>query len=141
MQCDLKRLSDLCQGKHLRVLHDANARPKAEQLKAKSCLVRTSMEFLYLDRPSTHSHVQCSSLIQLTNWACIRSLGDLALCTIHQEVQTQKGSAISFKISSPTNPKKTSQIVAAFTILGSSRPLLPHCQFEEKVQAPGGPPT
>ncbi len=53
-QCDLKKFCDVCQAKHLRVLHDANTHPKAEQPKSESCLVNTSTEVLYLDIPSDH---------------------------------------------------------------------------------------
>lgn len=142
-QCDLKRLCDICQGKHLRVLHDANTRPKAEQSKAESCLVSRSTEVLYLDRPSAHSRVLLKVVrVLLRNKdrtldtyailddgsertmllpEAVDKLGlhkrpeDLALRTIRQDVQTLKGSAISFKISSPMNPKRTFWIVEAFT--------------------------
>ncbi len=169
-QCDLKRLCDVCQGKHLRVLHDANARPKVEQPKAESCLVSTSTEVLYLDRPSSHSRVLLKVVrVLLRNRdrtldtyailddgsertmllpEAVDKLGlhkkpeDLALRTIRQEVQTLKGAAVSFKISSPTNPKRTSQIVEAFTSqrLGLADHSYPRCQPEEEVQAPGRPP-
>lgn len=56
-QCDLKRLCDLCQGKHLKVLHSVNTRPATEPPKEDSCLVNTSSEILYLDRPSASTRV------------------------------------------------------------------------------------
>ncbi len=133
----------MCQGKHLRVLHDANARPKVEQPKAESCLVSTSMEDLYLDRPSSHSRVLLKVVrVLLRNIdrtldtyvilddgsertmllpETVDKLGlnkkpeDIALRTIRQEFQTLKGASVSFKISSPTNPKRAFQIVEAFT--------------------------
>ncbi|XP_067303718.1 uncharacterized protein [Pseudorasbora parva] len=142
-QCDLKKPCDVCQGKHLRVLHDANARPQAEQPKAESCLVSTRTEVLYLDRPSAHSRVMLKVVrVLLRNRdrtldtyavlddgsertmllpEAVDKLGlhkrpeDLALRTIRQEVQTLKGSAVSFSISSPSNPKRKFRIEGAFT--------------------------
>ncbi|KAL0199428.1 hypothetical protein M9458_007968, partial [Cirrhinus mrigala] len=142
-QCDLKKLCDVCQGKHLRVLHDVNARPKAEQLQAEHCLESPSTEVLYLDRPSSHSRVLLKVVrVLLRNRdrtldtyailddgsertmllpEAVEKLGlhkkpeDLALRTIRQEVQTLKGAAISFKISSPSNPKRVFRIAEAFT--------------------------
>ncbi|XP_052449737.1 uncharacterized protein LOC128011416 [Carassius gibelio] len=142
-QCDLKKLCNVCQGKHLRVLHDVNTRPNAEQPKAESCLVSTSTEVLYLDRPSSHTRVLLKVVrVLLRNRdrildtyailddgsertmllpEAVEKLGlhkkpeDLALRTIRQEVQTLKGAAVSFRISSTTNPKRTFRIVEAFT--------------------------
>ncbi len=142
-QCDLKKLCDVCQGKHLRVLHDVNSHPKAEQPKSESCLVNTSTEVLYLDKPSDHPRVLLKIVRvllrnkdrTLNTYAILDDgsertmllpeaadkLGlhkrpeDLALRTIRQEVQALKGAAVSFNISSPTNPKRTFRIVEAFT--------------------------
>ncbi len=135
-QCDLKKLCNVCQGKHLRVLHDANSRPKAEQPNSESCLVNTSTEVLYLDKPSDHPRVLLKIVRVLlrnkdrtlntfvilddgserTPWSCWQTgPEDLALRTIRQEVQALKGAAVSFNISSPTNPKRTFRIVEAFT--------------------------
>ncbi|XP_073789994.1 uncharacterized protein [Danio rerio] len=142
-QCDLKRLCSVCQGKHLKVLHDVNTLSKHEHAKAESCLVSTSTEVLYLDRPTTTSRVLLKVVrvfLQnkdkiLDTYAILddgsertmllteaaEKLGlqkkpeDIALRTIRQEVQTLKGSSVSFSISSPINPRKNFRIVKAFT--------------------------
>ncbi len=137
----------MCQGKHLKVLHDANSCPKAEQPKSESCLVNTSTEVLYLDKPSDHPRVLrkvIRVLLRNKDWTLntyvntyailddsydrtmlLPKAADklslhkqpeyLALWTIRQEVQALKGTAFSFNISSPTNPKRTFRIVEAFT--------------------------
>ncbi|XP_057186686.1 uncharacterized protein LOC130552431 [Triplophysa rosa] len=143
VQCDLKKLCDLCHERHLRILHDANARPKVEPPKTESCLVSSGTEILYLDRPSVHSRVLLKVVrVLLRNrdktletYAVLDDgsertmllaeaadqLGlpkkpeDLALRTIRQEVQTLKGSSVSFSISSPSRPKRTFRITEAFT--------------------------
>ncbi|XP_073782539.1 uncharacterized protein [Danio rerio] len=140
-QCDLKRLCDICQKRHLRVLHDANTRP--EESKAESCLVNTSLDVLYLDKPSSHARVLLKVVrVTLQNgdktldtYAILDDGSErtmllpeavnqlnldkrpetLALRTIRQEVQTLNGASVSFKISSTSKPKKTFQIKNAFT--------------------------
>ncbi|XP_057183662.1 uncharacterized protein LOC130550259 [Triplophysa rosa] len=142
-QCDHKKLCDVCHERHLRILHDANARPKVEPPKTESCLVSSGIEILYLDRPSFHSRVLLKVVrVLLRNrdktletYAVLDDgsertmllaeaadqLGlpkkpeDLALCTIRQEVQTLKGSSVSFSISSPSHSKRTFRITDAFT--------------------------
>ncbi|RXN18779.1 hypothetical protein ROHU_026072 [Labeo rohita] len=124
-------------------MHDVNARSKAEQPKAECCLESPSTDVLYLDRPSFHSRVLLKVVrVLLRNRdktldtyailddgsertmllpEAVEKLGlhkkpeDLALRTIRQEVQTLKGATVSFKISSPTNPKRIFRIAEAFT--------------------------
>nr|XP_055064967.1 uncharacterized protein LOC129447318 [Misgurnus anguillicaudatus] len=142
-QCDLKRLCDLCQERHLRILHDANMRPRVEPPKTESCLVSSGADILYLDRPSVHSRVLLKVVrVLLRNrdktldtYAVLddgsertmllaeaahklglqRKPEDLALRTIRHEVQTLKGSSVSFSISTPYCPKRTFRIADAFT--------------------------
>ncbi|XP_073770437.1 uncharacterized protein [Danio rerio] len=142
-QCDLKRLCDLCQGKHLRVLHQVNTRPTAEPPKEESCLVNTNAEILYLDRPSASNRVLLKVVRvflrnkdrTLDTYAVLDDgsertmllpeaadqLGlqgkqeDLILRTIRQDVQTLEGSTVSFCISSSAYPRKGFRIRDAFT--------------------------
>ncbi|XP_052405908.1 uncharacterized protein LOC127951863 [Carassius gibelio] len=142
-QCDLKRLCDVCNGKHLRVLHDANSRSSAEPPKSENCLVSTSTDVLYVDRPSATSRVLLKVVrVLLRNggrtldtYAILddgsertmllpeavdilnlqKKPEELALRTIRQEVQTLRGSAVSFTISPLANPKRNFRIREAFT--------------------------
>lgn len=142
-QCDLKRLCDLCQGKHLRVLHSVNTRPTAEPPKVESCLVNNGTEVLYLDWPSTSTRVLLKVVrVLLRNKdrtldtyavlddgsertmllpEAVDRLGlqgrqeDLVLRTIRQDVQTLKGSSVSFCISPLAHPRRSFQVAEAFT--------------------------
>ncbi|KAL0204483.1 hypothetical protein M9458_002501, partial [Cirrhinus mrigala] len=142
-QCDLKRLCTLCQGKHLRVLHNMNTHPAAEPPKEESCPVNTSNEVLYLDQPSASTRVLLKVVrVLLRNndrtldtYAvlddgsehnmllpeAVDQLGlqgrqeDLVLRTIRQDVQTLKGSSVSFCIAPFAYPKRSFRITEAFT--------------------------
>lgn len=56
-QCDLKKPCAVCQGKHLKVLHEVNSRRTAEPLKEETYLVSTNAEVLHVDHPSASSKV------------------------------------------------------------------------------------
>ncbi|XP_052415143.1 uncharacterized protein LOC127959801 [Carassius gibelio] len=142
-QCDLKRLCDLCQGRHLKVLHSVNTRPVAEPPKVESCLVNNGTEVLYLDRPSTSTRVLLKVVrVLLRNKdrtldtyavlddgsertmllpEAVDRLGlqgrpeDLVLRTIRQDVQTLKGSSVSFCISPLAHPRRSFKVAEAFT--------------------------
>ncbi len=142
-QCDLKRLCNLCQGKHLRVLHNVNTRPAMDPPKEGSRLVNTSNEVLYLDQPSASTRVLLKVVrVLLRNddrtldtYAvlddgsertmllpeAVDQLGlqgrqeDLVLRTIRQDVQTLKGSSVSFCIIPFAYPKRSFRITEAFT--------------------------
>lgn len=130
-QCDLRRLLR----KHLRVLHSVNTRPAAEPPKVESCLVNNGTEVLYLDRPSTSTRVILKVVrVLLRNKdrtldtyavlddgsertmllpEAVDRLGlqgkqeDLVLRTIRQDVQTLKGSSVSFCISPLAHPRRS----------------------------------
>ncbi|KAJ7992731.1 hypothetical protein DPEC_G00281710 [Dallia pectoralis] len=114
-QCTLKKPCGICQGTHLQVLHEVNIRPPKEAAKEESCLVNTATEVLYLERP-----VDCNRVLLKVARAA-QKLGiqgnpeELALRTIRQDIQTLKGSSVSFRISPACQPKTTFPISGAFT--------------------------
>ncbi len=142
-QCDLKRLCNLCQGKHLRVLHNVNTRPAAEPPKEGSCLVNTSNEVLYLYQPSastcvllkvvrvllrnndhtldTYAVLDDGSERTMLPPEAVDQLGlqgrqeDLVLRTIRQMSRTLKGSSVSFCITPLAYPKRSFRITETFT--------------------------
>lgn len=169
-QCDLKRLCDLCQGKHLKVLHSVNTRPATEPPKEESCLVNTSSEILYLDRPSASTRVLLKVVrVLLRNKdhtldtyavlddgsertmllpEAVDRLGlqgrqeDLVLRTIRQDVQTLKGSSVSFRISPLAHPRRSFQITEAFTSqrLSLADHSYPISMLKRKYKHLAGPP-
>ncbi|KAL1261416.1 hypothetical protein QQF64_006681 [Cirrhinus molitorella] len=59
-QCDLKKPCNLCQGTHLRPLHDVNVSPSQKEDLAnpeKSCLTNSSPDRFFLDKPSVRGRV------------------------------------------------------------------------------------
>ncbi|XP_077361589.1 uncharacterized protein LOC144006560 [Festucalex cinctus] len=59
-QCNLKKTCNLCQGRHLQVLHEVNMRPAkvpATPIMGESHTTRATTEVLYLDRPTDGSRV------------------------------------------------------------------------------------
>lgn len=142
-QCDLKKPCGLCQGKHLQVLHEVNDRPSRPSIKEESCLVSSATEVLYVDRPPednrvllkvvkvllrhgnrttpTYAILDDGSEMTMLLSAAARELGlqgtreDLPLRTIRRDVQTLRGSAVSFHISPAADPKISFLVSRAFT--------------------------
>lgn len=138
-QCTLKKACNLCNGKHLQILHEVNAKPTNQD----SCLLSSTTETLYLDRPADDRkvllkvigvviHHQGKSLntyailddgseraILLAQAAAKLDLRgpseSLALRTIRHDISTINGSSVSFQISPATQPQKRFQITCAFT--------------------------
>ncbi len=120
-----------------------NTRPATDPPKEGSRLVNTSNEVLYLDQPSASTHVLLKVVrVLLRNDDCtldtyavlddgsertmllpeaVDQLGlqgrqeDLVLRTIRQDVQTLKGSSVSFCIIPFAYPKRSFRITEAFT--------------------------
>lgn len=142
-QCDLRKPCEICQGKHLQVLHKVNDRKPKEAPPETSCLVSTTADVLYLDKPADASRVPLKVIkvilhqgdctldtfailddrLQRTMLlsAAAQKLGlkgtpeDLALRTIEQDIQTLQGSSVSFHISSASQPKRRFLIRGVFT--------------------------
>ncbi|KAJ8006653.1 hypothetical protein DPEC_G00109460 [Dallia pectoralis] len=142
-QCTLKKPCGICQGPHLQVLHEVNIRPPKEAAKEESCLVNTATEVLYLERPvdcnrvllkvarvtlyhgnrtlDTYAILDDGSERTMLLPEAAQKLGiqgnpeELALRTIRQDIQTLKGSSVSFRISPACQPKTTFPISGAFT--------------------------
>ncbi|KAJ8014536.1 hypothetical protein DPEC_G00041240 [Dallia pectoralis] len=142
-QCTLKKPCGICQGTQLQVLHEVNIRPPKEAAKEESCLVNTATEVLYLELPvdcnrvllnvarvtlyhgnrtlDTYAILDDGSERTMLLPEAAQKLGiqgnpeELALRTIRQDIQTLKGSSVSFRISPACQPKTTFQISGAFT--------------------------
>lgn len=142
-QCDLKKLCEVCQGKHLKILHEVNKRGTSEPPKERTCLASTNAEVLYLDRPSdstgvllkvikvllSHHHRTLETYAVLDDGSertmllpeAAKQLGlegtpeDLSLWTIRQDVQTLRGACVSFCISPAARPKRSFSVTRAFT--------------------------
>ncbi|KAK3530935.1 hypothetical protein QTP70_006508 [Hemibagrus guttatus] len=59
-QCDLKKPCNICQGTHLRPLHEVNVNPSHKEDSAnveKSCLTNSSPDRFFLDKPSVGGRV------------------------------------------------------------------------------------
>ncbi|KAL0171399.1 hypothetical protein M9458_031710, partial [Cirrhinus mrigala] len=138
-QCTLKKPCSICRGKHLQILHEVNTRSSKED----SCLVSSTAETLYLDRPTECRRVLLKVIRVLLRYGgktlntyavmddgsertillpdAAQELGiqgqaeSIALRTIRQEVQTVSGASVSFHISPADQPKKMFKIGAAFT--------------------------
>ncbi|XDV33330.1 hypothetical protein PO909_003765 [Leuciscus waleckii] len=144
-QCDLKKPCNLCQGKHLRPLHNVNVRSSQEDTVSaeKSCLTSSSPDRFYLDKPvvgtrvmlkvvPVHIHYEDRTLdtfallddgsertILLPTAA--KGLGiqgtpeDLPLHTVRQDIEVLHGSSISFQVSPSHKPQTSYKIEYAFT--------------------------
>ncbi|KAL7870900.1 hypothetical protein SRHO_G00083970 [Serrasalmus rhombeus] len=142
-QCDLQKPCSLCKRRHLRILHEVNDRPQRDQPKAKSYLVNTPTQLLYLNKPASNTRVllkvvrvllrckectldtfailddgsECTILLP----EATRSLGlkgtpeSLTLRTIRHDIQMLHGSSVSFQISSFSQPQRHYQVSQAFT--------------------------
>ncbi len=135
----LKKPCSICKGRHLQILHEVNSKHATEG----SCLVNSSTETLYLDRPpgcrkvllkvvrillhhrdktlDTYGVLDDGSERTILLSPAATKLGiygpeeSLALRTIRQDVQTVTGAAVSFQISPVTQPQKLYRISSAFT--------------------------
>ncbi|KAK3508410.1 hypothetical protein QTP70_028155, partial [Hemibagrus guttatus] len=133
-----KRCSN-CGGKHLQILHEFNIKGA----KGDTCLVSSTAETLYLDRPTDCRGVLLKVIRVLISYGgktlntyavmddgseqtillpdATRELGiqgqaeSIALWTIRQEVQTVSGLSVSFHIFPADQPQKIFRIAAAFT--------------------------
>nr|XP_055074008.1 uncharacterized protein LOC129453697 [Misgurnus anguillicaudatus] len=138
-QCTLKKPCSICNGKHLQILHEVNTKSTGEG----SCLVSSTAETLYLDRPTDNRRVLLKVINVLLRYGgktlntyavmddgsertillpdAARELDiqgqaeSIALRTIRQEVKTISGASVNFHISPATQPQKTFKINAAFT--------------------------
>lgn len=138
-QCTLKKPCSICKGKHLQILHEVNTKSTREG----SCLVSSTTETLYLDRPTDCRRVLLKVIRVLLRYGgktldtyavmddgsertillpdAAHELGiqgqaeNIALRTIRQDVQTISGTMVTFHISPATQPQKTFKINAAFT--------------------------
>ncbi len=137
--CTLKKPCRLCNGKHLQILHEVNDRSQTEG----TCLVSSTNETLYLDRPEGSKHVllkvipvESEHKNQTLNTyavlddgsertmllpAAVQKLGlkgqteDLALRTICQDVKKLIGASVSFRVRSISQPQRSYQIQNTFT--------------------------
>ncbi|KAA8591960.1 hypothetical protein FQN60_017334 [Etheostoma spectabile] len=140
-QCTLKKPCSICKGKHLQILHEVNS--KSSSIRGDSCLLSSTTETLYLDKPTDCRRVLLKVIRVLLHYqgktldtyavlddgsertillsTAALKLGmqgtgeSLALRTIRQDVQTINGSSVSFQISPAGQPQKFFQIKAAFT--------------------------
>ncbi|KAG1926140.1 guanine nucleotide-binding protein G(I)/G(S)/G(O) subunit gamma-2 [Pimephales promelas] len=138
-QCTLKKPCSICKGKHLQILHEVNTKSPREG----SCLVSSTTETLYLDRPTDCRRVLLKVIRVLLRYGdktldtyavmddgsertillpdAAHELGiqgqaeNIALRTIRQDVQTISGTTVTFHISPATQPQKIFKINAAFT--------------------------
>ncbi|XDV22967.1 hypothetical protein PO909_027706, partial [Leuciscus waleckii] len=145
-QCNLKTLCKICNRRHLYVLHEVNDRSFAEKPKigpSESCLVNTTAETLYLDRPTDSRRVLlkiCKVLLRngnhcLETYALLddgsertillhsaaQQLGltgrpeELVLRTVRQDLHMLRGASVTFTVSPASQPKATFRIHQAFT--------------------------
>lgn len=148
-QCNLRTLCKSCNRRHLYVLHEVNDRPllkKPETPKGRpseSCLVNTTTETLYLDRPNNSRRVLlkiCKVLLRngnhcLETYALLddgsertillhsaaHKLGltgkpeELVLRTVRQDLHTLHGASVTFTVSPSSQPKTSFKICQAFT--------------------------
>ncbi|KAM4534522.1 uncharacterized protein V3H82_024434 [Fundulus diaphanus] len=142
-QCDLRKPCNLCQGRHLQVLHDVNTRDKKETTKEESCLISTATDMLYLDRPLEGGRVLLK-VVQVTLHHGNQSLKTYAILddgsertmllppaahklglqgtpetlhlrTIRQDIQILKGASVSFHISPSFSSRSRFTVNGAFT--------------------------
>lgn len=142
-QCDLKKPCEVCQGKHLKVLHEVNKRDTAAPRKEENSVASPTTDVLYLDRPSESPRVLLKVIKvllshhdrKLVTYAVLddgsehtmplpeaaKHLGlegspeELGLRTIRQDVQVLRGACVSFHLSPAAQPKGTFKVTSAFT--------------------------
>lgn len=139
-QCTLKKPCRLCNGKHLQILHDVNDNP----MKEGTCLVSSTNTPLHMDRPEgsnrvllkvirvilqhkgqsldTHAVLDDGSEHTIRLSSAVQRLGltgqseDLALRIIREDITSlHSTTAVSFRISTPSQPNKSHLIERAFT--------------------------
>lgn len=138
-QCTLKKPCHICNGKHLQILHDVNTKTANEG----TCLVSATTKSIYLDRPpsckrvllkvvrvilhhdgqslDTYAVLDDGSERTILLSSAAQKLGltgkaeDLALRTIRHDLTALKGTAVSFRISTPSQQHKRYHIQKAFT--------------------------
>lgn len=139
----LKKLCEVCQGKHLKVLHEVNKRDAVESPKEGGSVDNATTDVLYLDRSSESSRVLLKVIKvllshhdrKLVTYAVLddglertmllpeatRQLGlegipeELSLRTIRQDVQVLRGACVSFQLSPAAQQKRSFKITHAFT--------------------------
>ncbi|XP_026115567.1 uncharacterized protein LOC113094113 [Carassius auratus] len=146
-KCNLKSPCKTCHRKHLLILHDVNERIVANEsemdTKENSCLVNTTKDVLYVDRPvySRKVLLKVSKVIITNGDKSIEAYAvlddgsertillhtaaqqlnlkgqpeDLILRTVRQDQQVLHGAAVSFTVSPVTNRHKKFHIQGAFT--------------------------
>lgn len=146
-KCNLKSPCKTCHRKHLLILHDVNERTVANETETdtreNSCLVNTTKDVLYVDRPVCSRKVLLKvSKVIITNGdqsieayavlddgsertillhTAAQQLNlkgqpeDLILRTVRQDQQVLHGAAVSFTVSPVTNRHKKFPIQGAFT--------------------------
>ncbi|KAL6457425.1 hypothetical protein MHYP_G00343880 [Metynnis hypsauchen] len=157
----LQKPCSLCKRRHLQILHEVNDRPQRDQPKAKSYLVNTPTQLLYLNKPVSNTRVllkvvrvllHCGECT-LDTFAILddgsertillpeatRRLGlkgtpeSLTLRTIRHDIQMLHGSSVSFQISSFSQPQRRYQVSQVFT--ASQLVLVDHSYPVSKLQA------
>ena len=144
-QCNLKKPCNLCQGRHLQVLHDVNNRNPKDPMSAtmRQGQGENPTGVLYLDRPTEsgrvllkvvpvtlHYHGRTLDTYAVLDDGSERTMllptaahkldlqgtpETLPLRTIRQDVQTLHGSCVSFVISPKAKPKLKYRVNKAFT--------------------------
>ncbi|KAI2668878.1 Polyprotein P3 [Labeo rohita] len=137
VNCTLKALCSTCNRKHLQALHDVNEQGRATEEAVPASAV------LYVDRPTCDNKILLKVtkvLLQNGNRSmeayailddgsertiilhkAVQKLNlkgqpeDLVLRTVRQDTQTIHGAAVTFTVSSVTNPRKLFRIRRAFT--------------------------
>ncbi|XP_067294186.1 uncharacterized protein [Pseudorasbora parva] len=148
-QCNLRTLCKSCNRRHLNVLHEVNDRgfvktPERPTIgPSESCLVNTTTETLYLDRPTDSRRVLlkiCKVLLRNGNH-CLETYAllddgsertillhsaaqqleltgrpeELVLRTVRQDLHKLRGASVTFTVSPASQPKTSFRIHQAFT--------------------------
>ncbi|KAI2656460.1 3-oxoacyl-[acyl-carrier-protein] reductase [Labeo rohita] len=116
-KCNLESLCKMYHRKHLLILHDVNERTVADETETdtreNSCLVNTTKDILYVDRPVYSRNAGSPKAAQQLNLK--GQPEDLILRTVRQDQQVLHGAAVSFTVSPVTNRHKKFPIQGAFT--------------------------
>ncbi|XP_067265288.1 uncharacterized protein [Chanodichthys erythropterus] len=173
-KCNLKAPCKMCHRKHLLILHDVNERTVNDTTvtdsKESSCLVNTTKDILYVDRPlySRKVLLKVSKVIIANGDKSIEAYAvlddgsertillhtaaqqlnlkgqpeDLILRTVRQDQQVLHGAAVSFTVSPVTNKQKKFSIQGAFTAerLGLAEQTYPVASLQRRYRHLAGLP-
>lgn len=169
-KCNLRTLCKICNGRHLFVLHEVNNRPTTKTNdspdpgSSESCLVNTTTETLYLDRPAGSRQVLlklCKVLLRNGNH-CLETYAilddgsertillhsavqqlkltgqpeELVLRTVRQDRHNLQGAAVAFTVSPAFQPEISFKIHKAFTAepLGLAEHTHPVSELQSKYR-------